>query len=574
MRVYIEEQTASPAGDSFLRKYSGTLLVLVLLAIAMLGWAALTPSVFGDEWIYLVDHIRDGGPACPELAIGARPLSTCWMAFVYRLVGPNAGGFHAFGIVMNLISALLLLATLNTLLPKWASYNGAVVALYIVFPADMTRTWLGGNIVIGAALLLLVAYPMARFWRDGRWWAWFAGMIALAINLSFSEVMVGAIIALSGLAFLFGRHRTRLQRLGLLAPAITAMGFSLWRWNWQQTVGYAYGHDISRVALSAPVLISRLYMGTRYLLGEAWAMTILSLQPFLPADGRVARVLALGFLIGLVALAMLVAKRISRNSRRFDSSAARQDVGMGETLDLLKAGAVGLVILAAGYFPIFLAIGAGTGYTGSRAYQIPSIGASLVICAVLFGVSQWLARTPARARFIALAGLVPLLAVGVAGHVMVTQHLREAWAEQKLIWQSLFEQAPDIAEGTHVLVLLEGYDDPGRGPRPMISGPLGISAALQLLYGKDEDELSASFVPAPVSRTLSIGDEGKLLVYENARYTDFSAAETLVFVFTRADQELVQLRELENDGEVLSLGPERIIDAPAAQSEWRWLVAD
>lgn len=572
MRVYIEEQSAVPASNSFLRKYSGTLVFLVLLAVATLGWSALTPSVMGDEWFYLVDHIRDGGPACPELAIGARPLSTCWMAFVYRLVGPNASAFHAFGIVMNLISALLLLATLDILLPKWASYNGAVVALYIVLPADMTRTWLGGNIVIGAALLLLVAWPMARFWRDGRWWAWFASMVAIAINLGFSEVTVGVIIALSGLAFLFGRHRTWPQRLGLLAPAIVAVGFSLWRWNWQQTVGYAYGHDISRVAVSPMVLISRLYLGFRYLLGEAWATTILSLQPFISPDGRVARLLALGLLIGLVALAILLARRISLNSRRFDSSSARQNVGIGETLDLLKAGAVGLVILAAGYFPIILAIGAGTGYTGSHAHQIPSIGASLVICAVLFGASQWLARTPARARFIALAGLVPLLAVGIAGHVMVTRQLREAWAEQKLIWHSLFEQAPDIADGTHVLVLLEGYDVPGRGPRPMISGPFGISAALQLLY--DKDELSASFVPAPASRTLSIGDEGDLLVFENARYASFSAAETLVFVFSRADQRLVQLKELENGGEVLSLGPERIIHAPAAESEWRWLVAD
>lgn len=105
----------------------------------------------------------------------------------------------------------------------------------------------------------------------------------------------------------------------------------------------------------------------------------------------------------------------------------------------------------------------------------------------------------------------------------------------------------------------------------MISGPWGISSALQLFY--DKEELSASFVPASPSRTLSIGD-GDLLVFENAKYTSFPAEETLVFVFNRADQELVPLKELENDGKVLSLGVNRIIDAPAAESEWRRLVAD
>lgn len=571
MSAHVMSREAAPTQKPFLKKYSGTILFLALLAVVTLGWTALTPSVMGDEWIYLVDHIRNGGPSCPELAIGARPLSTCWMAFVYRLVGTSAGGFHAFGIVMNLISALLLLATLDILLPDWASYNGAVVALYIVFPADMTRTWLGGNVVIGSALLLLVAWPMARFWRDGRWWAWLAGMVAVAINLGFTEVMVGALIALSGLAFLFGRHRTWLQRLGLLAPAIAAAGFSLWRWSWQQSVGYAYGHDVGHVTTSPLLLLYRLYFGARYLLGESWTTTILELQPFMPIDGRVARVLGFVILIGLVTLAILLARRISRNSHRFDPVAVRQDVGIGETLDLLKAGLTGLVLLAAGFVPIILAIGTGTGYTGSRAYQIPSIGASLVICAVLFIVSLRLERTPSRARFIALAGLVPLLVVGITGHIMVTRQLREAWAEQKLIWNSLFEQAPDIVDGTHVLVLLDGYDIPGRGPRPMISGPWGISSALQLLYGKDG--LSASFVPASPSRTLSIGD-GDLLVFENAEYTNFPAAETLVFVFNRADQELVQLKELENNGKVISLGTDRIIDAPAAESEWRRLVTD
>ena len=570
--TFVEGKTAKPpVRKPFLRKYGGTILLLVALAVAALGWSALTPSLMGDEWLYLSDYIHNGKLGCPDLSIGARPFGLCWMAMVYRLVGMSVFGYHAFGIIMNLLSALLLLATLDVLLPDWAAYNGAVAALYLVLPADMTRTWLTGNIVQGTAIFLLAAYFMARFWRDGRWWAWIAGIFAVAIALGIYEVTLGALIALSGLAFLFGRHRSWPQRLGLLTPALIAIGFGLWRWQWQRTVGYAFGHEISRATTSPQALIYRLWFGARYVMGEAWSTTVLELQPFVSGDGRIARVAGLGVVIGLVALAILIAYWLSRKTHRFGSAAARKDAGTGEILDLIIAGAVGLVIVVAGYFPIIVAISPGTGYTASRAHQLPSVGAALFICAVLFGASQWLGRSPQRTRFIALAGLTPLLIIGAIGHITVTHQLRQAWTEQKMIWHSLFAQAPNIADGTHVLILLEGYDDPGRGPRPIISGPWGLSGALQLLYGKDA--LSASFTTDPPSQAWDIVDNLELIERDGS-VRKIPAAETLFFIFSRDEQGLVQVKEVEKNGKTLLLGPDRIIPTPTDRTEWRWLVAD
>ncbi len=570
MRARIEDHAATSLRKSFLKKYTGTILLLATLAVVALGWSALTPSLMGDEWFYLSNYIHDGKLACPDLSTGARPLGSCWLALVYQLVGTNVVGFHALGILMNFISALLLLATLDVLLPDQATYNGAATVLYLVFPADMTRTWLAGNVVQGTALFLLSAYFLARFWRDGHWWAWLAGMIAVVIGLNSYEIAVGVIIVLSGLAFLSGRRRTWPQRLGLLAALLLSIGFSLWRWRWQQSVGYAFGHDINDAALSLPILAYRLSFGVAYVLGIAWASVVLESQPFISGYSLVPGAIALGVVIALVTLAILLAYWMSRKARRFPPASGSEGAGTGKIHDLIIAGAVGLALLVAGYFPLIIAMHPGAGYPTSHTHHLSSVGAALFICAVLFGIGHLLGRTPDRAQFIALAGLMPLLIVGVVGHITVARQIQEAWSEQKAIWHSLFEQAPDIANGTHVLILLSDYG-PTRKPRPLISGPVGFTSAVQLLYGNDQ--LSASFVPGRSPWELNIKGDDLALNYED-NITYYPATETAVFAFNRVDQELVQIKKLKTGGEVLSLGRDRISSTPATRTKWRWLVTD
>lgn len=571
MRVYVEDQQAAPANKTFLRKYPLTILLLAALTALAYGWAARTPSIFGDEWGLLSTYINLGAPAYPEGDVAVRPFGLSWISIVHRLVGANMVAYHAFAALISFVSAILLLLTLDIMLPDWAAYNGAVAALYLLFPADMTRMWLAGNVTYGAAVHLAAAVFFALFWRDGRWWAWAIGMILSAFALGAYESGMGVMLALSGLAFLFGRHRPRPERLGLLGPALVAIVYAVWRWQWQVAQVTAFGHSTSNLATSPISLGYRFLLGARYLLLTAWTDAGLTLLPF--SSGNELITLAVGMLIvaALVGLALLAARQYSRRARRLDPATGRDDdAGMGRMSALVKAGAVGLVVLAAGYFPTILAVTPGAEYTASRAHSLPSIGAAMLIVAILFGVGWWLGRTPARARFIALAGLAPLLVLGLVAHLSVANETRQAWAEQKMIWHDLFQQAPDIAPGTHVLLLLEGYDDPGKGPRPIISGPWGVTSALNFFYGRDK--LDGFFAVGGPSQVLSIeGDELLVNIYRTFR---FPGEETLVFVFNRADQELVQLKELKNGDEVLSLGAERIIDASAAETEWRRLVAD
>lgn len=570
MQVYSDDRATNPVEKPFLKKYLGAILLLASLTVAAYGWAALTPSIFGDEWGYLATYINAGAPAYPEGDVAVRPFGLSWLALTHRLVGANMSGYHLFGALINFISALLLLVTLDILLPGWPAYNGAVAALYLVFPADVTRLWLAGNTAYGSSAYLAAAVLMALFWRDGRWWAWLAGMLLSLIALGTYETGIGVMMALSGIAFLFGRHRTWPQRLGLLAPALAAVAFAAARWQWQLAQGSAFGHSTGNVATSPLILLYRQFVGARYILFRAWRDVVLGWLPLTAKDGFVALTAALAVLVGLVAAAILIAHRISRNSGRFDPADGREVPDAGRARSLAIAGAVGLLIMAAGYVPIITVINPGPEFEVSRSHHLPGIGAALFIGAVLFGLGWWLGDTPKRARFIALAGIAPLLLLGVAGQLVVARQTNQSWADQKLIWRSLIEQAPDIAPGTHILLLLDGYDHPGKGPRPIISGPFGATAALQLLYGRDE--LSGTFVVGGPSQALDTdGDE---LIVNSYRTFRYPAAETLVFSFSRTDRELVQVEKVEKNGEVLSLGLGRILDTPAIETDWRWLVAD
>lgn len=560
-----------PGRLPFVRKYPGTLLLLAVLTLAAYGVAALTPSIFGDEWGILGNYIDGIGPVCPDWQ-SARPFTFCWHWLVFKVGGLNIYFFHAAALAMNFISALLLLICLDILLPDWPTYNGAVTALALVFPADVTRTFLAGNVVFGAAVYLAAGCFLAAFWRSGRWWMWIAGMLVLAFALGTYEVSVGITIALSGLAFLSGRHRTWPQRVALLIPALAAVLFSLWRWRWQQTSEGTFGYVSENVVFSPAILLERLMAGARYVLHVAWTDTIINLFPWLPPSGRIGNAMVAVVVVGLVLFAVAAAYWVIRSTAG-EQAAPVITTQTRRPNDIVAAGLVGLAMVIAGYFPIILAQFPGGWYAISRAHHVSSIGASLVICSLIFGIALLIGRNLPWAKVLAVAGVAPLVALGIAAHLMVHQQTRQAWADQKEIWQTLFELAPDIADGTHVVFILNEYNSsavPLKGPGPFIQGDWGMNNAIRILYGKKN--IFAHFgVGWPQRIMVPDGDTLVLADFGERRYP---AAETLVFMFGKNDRQLVQWPVLEKDGVVLPLGAERIMSTPTEATDYRWLVSD
>lgn len=547
-------------------KYRYTLLLLALLAVLTYGAAATIPSLMGDEWGVLNYYIRDGGPACPDWQT-ARPFGQCWSWLVHHAVGLNMHAHHAAAVLMNLATALLLLVALDLLLPGWPLYNGAAAAVFLVFPSDMTRTFLAGNVAYGAGTYLVAACFLAAFWRHGRWWAWVAGMICFLYALGTYEVGIGVALALSAAAFVLARHRTWPQRLAFLAPAAAATVFAVWRWTWQQSAEGTFGYDSSNVVFSPSALVARLTFGVRYSLQQAWTDTVLHLFPPLATNETLQFIPVTFIFLGLVFLPMLIVYSLTRGRR--------EDRPESATRNLNAIGVVtpiGLLMLIAGYFPIILAQNPREWYAVTRTHHVSSVGAALVMAGIVVGVAVLLARDPRRVRPLALAGLIPLVILGVASHWLVIRQTQRAWADQTEIWRSLFNQAPDLVDGTHVLVLLNEYNEvlPQKGPAPFIQGDWGTNNAIRLLYGNNS--LYLHFGLGWPGRILS--GRGENVVLSDFGVREFPAAETLIYVFGKNDRQLVRIPEVVVDGQVLPIGADRIIATPTQATGYRWLVAE
>ena len=547
--------------------YRVIVLLLAVLSFLTYGTSILTPSLLGDEWGILNSYVNDGGPRCPNWQT-LRPFHHCWLWGVHHLIGLNIYAYHGAAILISFVSATLLLVFLEQVMPERIAFNAAVAALFLVFPADLSRTWLAGHIPYAIGIFIGVACSLAAFWRRGHWWTWFLGMFLLFLALGTYEFSVGVIIVLSVGAFVWPRRQSWLQRFALLAPTLVAILFSIWRWFWQTSVGTAYGHNVDNVSFSPAVLIFRLIFGYRVNLQWVWTDAILDWLPFLGQNTRTGRVLAvvvLGALVlGLMGIINVILKR-----RMASNQVDEIGVDLYGVKHLMGIAGLALISLGAGYFPILLAVFPGMDYVSSRTHHLPSIGAAIFICAMLFVVARLFTRDLRRRSVLAVVGLVPLLLLGIGVHISVQQHVNRAWEDQKRVWQSLFEVAPGIVDGTQIFIIMDDYQNEGRGPTPFISGPWGMSAALNVLYGTKD--VSGDFFYGSPDEILQIdGEELSIFTY-NAKS---SMVETLVFVFDGASNELTQLSGIEADGEMQFLGEGRILDNQPQGNSRRWLVQD
>ncbi|MBN1920213.1 MAG: hypothetical protein JW892_03130 [Anaerolineae bacterium] len=547
-------------------QYRLTVFLLILLATIAYGSNVLTPSLLGDEW-GVFNEYRNHNVQCPTWGT-ARPLACLWRWGIYKTVYLNVYAFHAMGVVISVLSAVLLMILLDQVLPDQQLFNSAVATLFLVYPADLTRTWLAGSIVYGGAVYLLAACFLAAFWRKGLWIAWIIGMGVLCVAFSY-EIGIGITIALSVVAFVWPRRRNLAHRSALIVPAVAAVSFSIWRWLWQVSTETAYGHSVGAVTFSPKELLTRLVFGYRANLQWVWTDAILDWWPFLGQNTRMGRVLAV-VMLGALVLGLMGIINVILKRRMVSNQIAQIGTDLPGIKQLVEIAGLALMILGAGYFPIILAVFPGMDYVSSRTHHLPSIGAAIFVCVVLFAIARLFTRVSRRRSVLAVVGMMPFLLLGVGAHVSVQQQVDRAWEDQKWVWQSLFVSVPDIVDGTQVVMIVDDYQNDGRGPGPFISGSWGMSAALNMLYGSKD--LSGVFFYGPRDDTLWIDDA--LLFFPTGDGKGIPVDEVLVFIFDGTSKQMTQLSVKEVDGEMIFLGEGRILDSQPQGNTYRWLVQD
>lgn len=550
----------------FLARYRIWIIVLGIITILAYGNVQLNPSLFGDDWGVLEKSINSTLP-CPD-TVNPRLLGFCPYKLLLSTFGANIIAYKTFSIFWIFVTGLLLLFLLATLLPAHPEFNFVVVALFLVYPTVWIKSWLYGFFGIITCIILTGYLFIALFIKIGDWRLFWIGLIFLVGSFLIYEIAVGLTICLSLIAYFGTRTFPKKKRLALLIPAGAGILFSAWRLLAQIQIGSAFGHSTEEITLGPTQLLSRFIMGYRINLQWGWSVSLLRLFPWLNTGSMHQSALAsLVFVSVMLLFAILITFILRLGQARSNPSAANQDDFFKPIREYSMLGVIGLLVLGAGYVPILMVERTGLAFSASRHNYLPSIGAAIILCSLMMILLSLLGNRGKKANLSLIILATPLIILGVIHQLVVQAETLQGWKEQKAIWQQMFNQAPDFAPGTAVVLLLPGYADV-EGARPFESGTFGFSGALNLLYGHPLNGYFA-YPDTPLrftSEGISHPSATRPIHYEN----------TVLFTYNRGTGELTLEKELppelKQDSAPRVLCTDCILNKIAIQPNYRSLV--
>jgi hypothetical protein len=358
-------------------------LLAVLAATGMLAWLAYgfrhAPVLYSDDWTYIIGEYTRGDLQWFDWA-GSRPLLDMPFSVLTSLFGLNIRAFYVVLMALHALAALQFYWLLRRIGLRERGIALGIALLFMVYPADYTHMWLTMiNVWVCMNLLLGYAHLLLTFTRTGSAWAILAALAALLVSLGIYEAQLGLALLWPLLLLVLNRDIPRVRKALLLTPMLIGPVFAAWRMLGAPAIGITDPY-VQRVELSPFVLLSRLWASSKLLLLWDWAIPVLRA---LDTQNNWLAWAIIGALVGLCWLiaAMLLRRRESWQGQEVAGSL--QDVHRS-----LALAAAGLTLILAGYVPAIILSGATLYSIASRVHLFASIGASVFIAAILFGISS------------------------------------------------------------------------------------------------------------------------------------------------------------------------------------------
>ncbi len=145
---------------------------------------------------------------------------------------------------------------------------------------------------------------------------------------------------------------------------------------------------------------------------------------------------------------------------------------------------VGVIIWAAGYFPIILNYPANIYGTMSRVNLFSLPGAVIIILSVIHIVFLNLTHNGSVAAKLTIFVSLGLIFAGSIIQLQSRESYNRSWQDEKDFYRLLFTDIPDIKNDTQIVLIISGYQDDGRLYRPLFSSHWEAQCALTTLYNK------------------------------------------------------------------------------------------
>ena len=462
-----------------LRNHNIQALVVLCVGALLALWLYHEPKLLLDDWAQIISDSVFGNMRWVEWS-RRRPLD--WFAHqaIISLFGINIPVFYLanFIIVLGVFYMVYILA--DRLLPGLYPYSLVVALIAMIYPADLSLTWITMiNIRLSWLVTLFGMWLLLEYANRGGVWRLILAGLCTFLPLWAYEGSIGIITAWCILLAIISRQAPLPRRLALLTPLLLIASFGAMRIIIRPMMGIGDSNVNSFYNVSFDLLIDRL--AQIVILIYAWIQPFLEVLNRFGLSGLATRVTLVGvsFLIVICILVMYAFLRISRLVDNPPFSASEK-VRRANTLGGVIL--IAIIFVFAGYVPMLLIYAPNLEDVSSRAnmYAIP--GSAAIITALIGLIAVVIAKSNKQWQAMVWAGTIPLIILGLGTQIHIHQREQLAWHAQKTIWHELFQIAPNFEDGTTVVLLMPGNKQLGIGERPPLSAEWEVNHALKVLY--------------------------------------------------------------------------------------------
>lgn len=545
----------------------------ILAAAALVAWLAYgvryAPVLFSDDWAFIVDQYIYGTLQWLDWS-NRRPLLDAPIIMATGLFGLNTRALYWVLVGLVVLAALQLYGLLRRTDAGSRSFSLLAALIFLVFPADYTRTWLTMIGIWSAMnLLLFYAHLLLSYANKGAIWLLVTACLVLLVSLGIYEAQLGLASAWALALLLIRRDIPLARKIALLTPIAVGLLFLAWRILGAPATGVVDPY-IAHIQFNPQGIVLRIVFGLG-LLVWSWAVVV---REALQLDNKLALVGLVVLACGLFALIGFVLARMSLPDAPPDSR-HRWQLQMRKALVLLLAGGA---LTVAGFLPIVSIYLPSLSGVGTRFSLFALPGASLAVAALLWMIGILLGRSERRAEMIMLSSALPLLLIGIWTQVWVRHDAAKNWETQKLIWSGLASAAPNFTDGTAVYFILPRYSEQPtmhNWHRTPMDAPWEVTSALRVLYDNSSLRGDRMFLDnKPRYRSPQLVDDG-IVEYWTQEKIPYESA-----VFVAYDDQSHAVRVVDDLQTELSLpwspsgyAPRaRITTPPANGYQHRWLV--
>lgn len=473
-------------------KHETRVTVLLVAAMAALAYLPMAGRLgfYRDDWHVIWSGVTRGALSIFDLHLVDRPFMGAEYAAMFAVLGSSPLAWYLYAFLLRLSGGLAFLWLARTLWPKRRLETAGMALLLVVYPGFLQlpeasayqchlAALLGGILSLGFTLQALEA-PNAR----RRLLFTLLGVFSALFSYLMMEWMIG----LEGMRLALIVYWTLRRRPARFPPALR---FVLTRWLpsllaagaflfWRVFLFKSARPVTDVAALKQMYLANPLLMLVRLAVetGKDFFETVF-LAYAAPLYGLAARSaygdLLLGLALALVGAALLLlAGRLLRNQQWQQAEERRWQVG---------AMLLGAVSVIAALLPVTLSNRDVLFQDTFDRYTLAAMPGAVML--LVAGLSALLKR-PFRAPALAL-----LLVISILTHSQNTAYFRNFWEHQRQLWWQLSWRAPDLKDGTALVVqlpgsyrLAEGYE--AWGPANLIYRPQSGSPRIAAEVLNDE----------------------------------------------------------------------------------------